>query len=39
MKGSQVRNSGKNLETGTEAETMKECCTLAYSTQLAQPAF
>jgi len=30
---------GKNLEAGTDAETREECCLLACSSWLAQPAF
>lgn len=34
MEGSQ----GRNLDTGTETDMMKECCLLTCSPQLAQPA-
>lgn len=39
-KGNQVRNSEcSNLETAANAEAMEECCLLACSSWLAQPAF
>jgi hypothetical protein len=30
FKEGQIRNSSRNLEAGTEAETMEECCSLVF---------
>jgi hypothetical protein len=37
--GSQENNSGRNLEAGSEAEAMEECCFLAGFPWLGQLAF
>ena len=41
IEGSQDRNlkQGRNLIAGTDVEDMKECCSLACSSWLAQPTF
>lgn len=39
LKEVRAERQGKHMEAGAEAEAMKECCLLAFSPLLTQPAF